>query len=143
MILFGGGKLTSTEKSILGKSGVQRTHCVSGDDAMLQFLYQRAHCLIFPSLWEGFGLPVLEAMSLGCPVICSEISVFKELFGDAVKYFDPYSVLSLSSAFESLNTNHEEMRNLVKRGFEVNKSYSWLKTSQIIQSAYYDLLKAR
>lgn len=143
LVLFGGGNLTPSEKLILGENGISRTYCISGDDSVLQDLYQNANCLIYPSRWEGFGLPILEAISLGCPVICSDIKVFEELFENGVKYFDTLSIESLGNCLDSLNQSHEERLDLITRGFEVSKRYSWSNTSQIIQKAYLDLVKPR
>jgi glycosyltransferase involved in cell wall biosynthesis len=143
LVLFGGGHLTPTEKLILGDNGAERTRCISGDDVILQELYMGANCLIYPSHWEGFGLPILEALSLGCPVICSKIKVFEELFDDGVEYFDSTSIESLVNSVDSLNRFPERRIDLSTRGFKINQKYSWLITSQIIQNAYLDLDKSR
>jgi glycosyltransferase involved in cell wall biosynthesis len=143
LVLFGGEALSSEEEFLLGEDGINRTFCVNGDDSLLQQLYVGANCLVFPSLWEGFGLPILEALSLGCPVVCSEIKVFRELFGDAVIYFEPTSIDSLIEAHTSLNAHYHQRIIKQEIGYQVNKSYSWSKTAQITQEAYLDLLKNR
>jgi glycosyltransferase involved in cell wall biosynthesis len=143
LVLFGGEALSSEEEFLLGEDGINRTHCVNGDDSLLQQLYVGANCLVFPSLWEGFGLPILEALSLGCPVVCSEITVFRELFGDAVTYFEPTSIDSLIEAHSSLNEQDNHRLRKQEIGYEVNENYSWSKTAQITQEAYLDLLKDR
>jgi len=60
-------------------------------------LYRQARALIFPSLYEGFGIPILEAMACGCPVLCSELPIFREVAGDAALYFDPQDLSELAS----------------------------------------------
>ena len=67
----------------------------SGDDNLLRNFYKGASLFVYPSLYEGFGLPLLEAMSCGCPVICSNTSSIPEVVGNAAIYFDPRSLSSI------------------------------------------------
>src|SRR4030042_2824557 len=69
-------------------------------DQQLAGLYKNAEYLLFPSLEEGFGLPGLEAMALGCPVICSDLPVFKEIYQDAPLYFKPRDIDSMADTLE-------------------------------------------
>jgi len=93
-------------------------------DRRLVQLYKNALLFIYPSLYEGFGIPVLEAMSLGCPVVISDIPVFREIFGDAGCYVDPYSTVSLKEGILKVLTDHEYRRILIERGYECSGKYT-------------------
>jgi len=85
-------------------------------------LYAASHALVFPSLYEGFGLPVVEAMSCGCPVITSNISSIPEVGGDAVLYVDPYDVDSIANAMKNVGSCRDE---LIRKGYEQAKKFSY------------------
>lgn len=102
----------------------------SVSDEDLPGFYKNALCFCLPSLYEGFGLPILEAMQYGCPVATSNVSSLPEAGGDAVVYFDPENVEDITKALHSL-VNDEELRNkLVKKGYEQIKKFSWEKTAR-------------
>jgi glycosyltransferase involved in cell wall biosynthesis len=84
-----------------------------------------AECLVFPSLSEGFGLPGLEALSVGCSVVCSSIPVFREIYGDAAVYFDPKNPKDLSKKIELIVGNTKLKGDLRKKGFDRVNKYSW------------------
>ena len=75
---------------------LQKVHHVKINDIILKNLYKNARAFIFPSLYEGFGLPVLEAFSCGCPIILNNSSSLPEIGGDGAIYFDPWDSKSLS-----------------------------------------------
>jgi glycosyltransferase involved in cell wall biosynthesis len=107
---------------------------------MLGSLYSNAFCLIYPSLYEGFGLPVLEAMNNNCPVICSNTSSLPEVGGDTVEYFNPRELDSLVDAINKI-INSEKYRNiLIKNAFIRSKIFSWEKTAQETFQVYKSLL---
>jgi glycosyltransferase involved in cell wall biosynthesis len=83
---------------LLPESGAVQVGYVS--DAELKALYQSAACFVYPSLYEGFGLPPLEAMACGCPVVLSSAGALPEVGGDAVLYFEPHDPVALASAVE-------------------------------------------
>jgi len=88
-------------------------------------LYQNAFAFVFPSLYEGFGLPPLEAMACKCPVVTSNISSLPEVCGEAAIYCDPYSILSIQNAMEKiLNLTNEERESLIKKGLERVKFFN-------------------
>ena len=94
-------------------------------DSDLVVLYQEAACCAMPSLYEGFGLPVLEAMASASPVICSNRSSLPEIAGDAALYFDPESEEEMAAALEKLLDDSALRRQLVDRGMERAKRFSW------------------
>lgn len=98
---------------------------VEGDDQMLSSLYSNAAALVYPSLYEGFGLPPLEAMSLGCPVICSNTSSIPEIVGNAGKYFDPCDSESIRSAIEDVVYSDLERKTLIDGGYKRVKKFTW------------------
>lgn len=94
-------------------------------DRIVEALYARATCVVFPSLTEGFGLPVLEAMARGVPVACSDRSALPEVGGDAVLYFDPVDVESIARATARLLRDPELRKELAARGHQRAKSFTW------------------
>ena len=101
---------------------------VSNDE--LSTLYQNAFCFVLPSLYEGFGIPLLEAMSFNCPVISSFTSSLPEVGSDACLYFDPRSQQGLSEKLQELTDNRKLRNELIKKGRERIKLFSWKKCSE-------------
>jgi glycosyltransferase involved in cell wall biosynthesis len=141
LVLFGGGDLTQSEKKNLGVKNIKRVHCIGGDDNLLQACYQNAIALIFPSFLEGFGLPILEAISLGCLVIASDIQVFHELFGEDITYFDQHKVTSLVEVIEKTVSEDAWTTQLRLRGSERAKNYTWSKAAEIFSESCKDLMR--
>ena len=92
-------------------------------------LYRGALALVFPSLWEGFGLPPLEAMASGCPVITSHVASLPEVCGEAVEYVDPTSIDSIRGAMERVIREPALREDLRGRGLERAKQFSWDRTA--------------
>jgi len=101
---------------------------VSDED--LQMLYKNAQCFVFPSLYEGFGLPVLEAMRAGCPVITSNVSSLPEAGGDAALYVDPESVSDIASKIEMVLGDKKLRSEMIAKGKEQLKKFSWEKAAK-------------
>jgi glycosyltransferase involved in cell wall biosynthesis len=99
------------------------------DGPTLEGLYSAAACFAFPSLYEGFGLPVLEAMARGVPVACSGRGALDEVAGDAALRFDPESEASIAAAVERLLTDPEEAERLRRAGPERAARYTWAATA--------------
>ncbi|MEI6123987.1 MAG: glycosyltransferase family 1 protein [Bacteroidota bacterium] len=98
-------------------------------DEALAVLYKNASVFVYLSIYEGFGIPPLEAMAMGCPVVLSDIAVFREIFGDAACYVDPLNSDSISQAILLVMNNKSYRNQLVARGFERVKLYSWEKSA--------------
>ena len=113
LILAGGGPLTYGDSEFLLRNNIlNKTIQISANDAELNTLYKNAICLIFPSLYEGFGFPILEAFKNNCPVLLSDCSCFKEIAGDAALYFEHNSFESLTGQLGKIiesSTLREEM----------------------------------
>ena len=108
------------------------------EDVQLKKILRSAKALIFPSIYEGFGFPPLEAMECGCPVGASSAASIPEICGDAAIYFDPYSPEDIAEKILLLTTNQELCRNLIEKGYLKIHTYSWNitieKTCEIIEN---------
>lgn len=98
---------------------------ISPADEEIINLYKHAKAFIFPSLYEGFGLPPLEAMAIGTPVLASDIPVLKEVYGNAVYFFNPYDVEDMAKAICKVVTDESLRRSLIKRGKEKVKFFNF------------------
>lgn len=106
------------------------------NDNDLVKLYRQAMCLVYPSLYEGFGLPILEAMSLGCPVITSNVSSMPEVGGDAVLYVNPKSVEEIKSSIIRIIESKDLQNELINKGLKQAKKFSWAKTANETKQVY-------
>jgi glycosyltransferase involved in cell wall biosynthesis len=104
-------------------------------------IYNLASVLVYPSLYEGFGLPPLEAMACGCPVIASRAASLPEVCGDAACYVDPKDVQSIAEGMDRV-LKHEELRwSLIQKGTERAKLFSWEKTAQETLKVFDEVLR--
>lgn len=99
-------------------------------DEDMPSLYQNAVCFVLPSLYEGFGLPVLEAMKYGCPVLASNVSSLPEAGGDAALYFDPENSDDIAEKIGRVVGDEKLRKAMVQKGFERVKKFSWKKAAQ-------------
>jgi glycosyltransferase involved in cell wall biosynthesis len=95
----------------------------------LERLYAEATALVFPTLFEGFGLPTLEAMSRGCPVICSDLPVMREVGGDAAVYVDPNDPAAIANAIETLLADDDARERMSRAGVDRATRFSWQRTA--------------
>ena len=96
----------------------------------LPYLYSEAAAFVFPSLYEGFGLPPLEAMACGCPVVVSNVASLPEICGDAACYVDPYDVESIADGIYRVATDEELRGSLIQQGLQRVKMFSWEKSAR-------------
>ena len=129
---FGGGAFTKTEMEMMKNAGIGETqiHYHGGADKDLVTLYKQAEAFIYPSLYEGFGIPPLEAMAAGCPVLASNTSSLPEVVGKAGEYFDPTEQDDMKSALEKVIGAETYKRDLVQKGHEQHKKFSWEKCAR-------------
>jgi alpha-1,3-rhamnosyl/mannosyltransferase len=99
-------------------------------------LYRTAAALVFPSLYEGFGQPPLEAMACDCPVACSNVASLPEVVGDAARLFDPSSTEELVAAVEDVLSDPDPWR---QRGRERAAGFTWAKTARAHDNVYEEL----
>ncbi len=112
-------------------------------DSELKVLYQNALAYVFPSLYEGFGLPPLEAMSVGCPVLASNASSLPEILGSAAIYFNAKDIENFKSKLNIMIADQRLREQLIKSGFEQVKRYSWSKCVKVTFGVYEEILKRK
>jgi len=132
VVTCGGSEKNVPLKKELKRAGIlDRTRIlgtVKSDE--LVALYKSACVFVFPSLYEGFGLPVLEAMAIGTPVICSNASSLPEVAGDAALLFDPHNAYQLKDCLLKLLKNEELRQSFIQKGLERAKQFTWEKAAQ-------------
>jgi glycosyltransferase involved in cell wall biosynthesis len=121
------GWMTSNISKLLRKLELGETVVFSGfvSDEELSALYRSAALFCYPSFDEGFGLPVLEAMACGCPVVTSGIPAIREVGGEVPIYIDPKSIQSIASALREVAENKLSRENMALRGMERARSFTW------------------
>jgi len=101
-------------------------------------LYKKSKALTFPSFYEGFGLPILEAQSLGVPVLTSNISSMPEVAGKGALYVNPYDISDIAKGMEKLAENNDLCHELIQKGFENIKRFSWEESVKKILKIFYE-----
>ena len=137
--VFTGPEFTEEEKALLKSCGIYDSIIhVFATDEQLASLYQHAEAFVFPSLYEGFGMPILEAFSYGCPVMLNDKSCFSEIGGDAAIYFDSTDGKSnLPECMERIcNMKPDERQQLISKGMERLKMFSWEKSARQLYDVY-------
>lgn len=142
LVCFGGGSFNTQELKLMDSLNIEHNKIkhITGTDDLLAGLYSTAAAFVCPSLYEGFGIPPLEAMSFGCPVVCSNTSSLPEVVGNAAELFDPENEAAMRCAIETVVVDHEKSHSLVERGYERIKKFSWDKTSFDTLKVYKKLL---
>lgn len=137
LVCAGGGKFTREEQRKIAKYHLtgRITH-VQVDDTALSYLYTKAQAFVFPSLYEGFGIPILEAFACGCPAVLSKKSSLPEVGGDAARYFDPENAESLVATLAEVLEDKKLSGSLRIKGFERIKLFSWEKTASMTIETY-------
>jgi len=141
LIAVGGGNFTQAEKSEIARHGVERAVLQWGfvNDAVLAEAYSRATLFVSPSFYEGFGLPPLEALTVGCPVLASSTASVPEICGDAAMYFNPTQPGDLVRGLgDALNDPERDGRRI--RGFIQAARYSWQTNAEKTLAVYRELL---
>jgi glycosyltransferase involved in cell wall biosynthesis len=127
-------EMTKTWQSVACKGQIRWLDYIKDDE--LSALYGGATFLAFPSLLEGFGLPILEAMSVGCPVLTSNVSSMPEVGGNAALYVDPYDIDAMAHGLVTLAVDSALRGRLTDAGFERVKVFTWEKTARQMIEAY-------
>lgn len=143
LIAAGGGAWTSSERAAVASLGIGDRLLLLPrvDDATLARLYRGATLLVYPSRYEGFGLPPLEAMSAGCPVLVSRTSSLPEVCGDAAHYFDPAAEGSLPEELERLLSDVTLLQSTVDAGRAQAGRYTWEAAAAQTLAAYCEAIE--
>lgn len=141
IIAFGGGKFSSAELRLIRSLGFAENQVrhKSGDDSLLGNLYSLARAFVYPSIYEGFGIPPLEAMAHHCPVISSNTSSMPEVIGAAGEYFNPVDTDDMSHAIEAVVYSDSRIDELIKLGKRQLTAFSWNKCTQETLNVYRSL----
>lgn len=142
LICFGGGAFNMSESDAISRLGLEKGRVTQheGGDDVLASLYRKASAFIYPSLYEGFGIPPLEAMAHGCPVICSNTSSIPEVVGDAGEYFDPSSVESIQNSVERIVNSELLKIELRTKGLTRLSLFSWDRCAAETHDIYKKLI---
>jgi glycosyltransferase involved in cell wall biosynthesis len=143
LVIAGGrGWLEDPIYATINTTGMQdHVHFIGfADEADLPALYSAAYCCALPSLYEGFGLPILEAMACGTPVITSNISSLPEVAGDAAIMVDPYDLDAITDAIKRLLDDTSLYQAYVQKGYERAKQFTWDNSARQLREIYAKLL---
>jgi len=142
LVCFGGGRFSAEELNLYSRLKViDSIDWLEGNDTLLSKYYMNATMLVYPSLYEGFGLPVLEAMANGCPVACSNTSSLPEVGVDAAYYFSPDDVDSMRDTIERAISDRSMLKAKIQDGYQRAKSFSWQETARKTINVYSQVLK--
>lgn len=142
LVCFGGGEISAAEIALIEKAGLgcdQIKHMGGGDDVLVS-LYKQAVAFVYPSLYEGFGIPPLEAMAAGCPVICSNTSSLPEVVGDAAEDFNPLDEEAMLAAIENVLDSSSRRDALVEAGYNRCQLFSWQSCANSTLALYEEIL---
>lgn len=130
LVIIGGDFRAVFGQSDLDLASERITLLSDISDSSLKALYENAVGLVYPSLYEGFGLPPLEAMACGCPVLCSDSASLPEVCGDAVIYYPATDQNAMAEAIQGLLTQPDLGRKLRSKGFDHSAQFGWRKTAR-------------
>jgi glycosyltransferase involved in cell wall biosynthesis len=138
LLAFGGRAFNAVEQNLIKGLGfgIDQVKQLGGGDVVLNSLYKKASALVYPSTYEGFGLPPLEAMSHRCPVVSSNTSSMPEIIGQAGQFFDPHSTESMTTAIESVVLSSSRTQELIQLGLERREFFTWERCARETLSVY-------
>ncbi len=141
LIFFGGGAFSTKELNLFLELGFadHEYDYFEGNDDLLHILLKNATALVYPSLYEGFGLPLLEAMYCGCPIITSKSGSIPEIAKDAAEYFIPTSIDDICSSIQSVVYSNDKIKILKDNSKKQIISYSWEKAAYLTNNLYHSL----
>jgi glycosyltransferase involved in cell wall biosynthesis len=141
LVLAGNRKAHNFDPKIyetIEKNNLQKSVIFPGwiDEEDKPALLQMAACFVFPSLYEGFGIPVIEAMAAGTPVVCSDIPVLREISSDAALFGDPKNSKDFAEKINSVFSDENLQRELIEKGTEIAQNFTWQKTAEKTLAIY-------
>ena len=137
IVAVGGGDFSSGELSEFLKLKIaDKVIHMDANDHQLAMLYRKASCLVYPSIYEGFGLPPVEAMSLNCPVIASSGGSIPEICGQAAAYFDPLNIDSIMHTILETLASPSRIKDMQMKGQAASQLFTWERTARDTLSVY-------
>ncbi len=137
LICVGGGSFSRDEQEMLHTLGIEKWVVQqNASDFELSQLYRQAVAFIFPSLYEGFGIPILEALACGCPCLLSNSSSFPEVAGDAALYFNPDDPDSIRATLQTALSDQALRERLILQGWQRVKQFTWSAMRQKTADVY-------
>lgn len=141
ILCVGGGKFNDSEIQKINELKLtDRIYQKYLNDKELELAYKNAQCFVFPSLYEGFGIPILEAFSNKCPVVLSNASCFPEIAMDAALYFDGNDVDNMASTISKVIYDNKLKEILINKGIKRLKDFSWKETAKDTIEVYHKVL---
>jgi len=133
-----GGVFTSAQRHLVETLGINEavTQIPHVPNAELPAFYSAADVFVFPSFYEGFGVPLIEAMACGTPVVCSDWELFREVCGDAALFADPDSPEAIAEAIAQVLSDHALTQDLRQRGVERARHFTWERTARETMEIY-------
>lgn len=141
LVCLGGGAFNDEEKDLISEVATQVKQRNAYDEE-LAYAYSKAKCFVFPSLYEGFGIPTLEAFNCDCPVLLSNTSSMPEVGGDAAVYFDPYDEQDIYNKVTRVLSDEQLQTNMILKGREQLKIFDWDKIAQETVDCYKKVLNS-
>ncbi|MCK9409646.1 MAG: glycosyltransferase family 1 protein [Bacteriovoracaceae bacterium] len=143
-LICAGPPFTEFENHLISTHGLSRQVMQRfPDDDELKAIYKKALCLVYPTKYEGFGLPILEAFACGCPVVTSTTASLPEVGGDAVLYCSPTNADEIQQTVHQLIGDSELRKTLRRKGYDRLTLFSWEKTVQQTKAVYTKVLSQR
>jgi glycosyltransferase involved in cell wall biosynthesis len=139
IVMVGRKMWTSSEiHPLVKRLGLEKEIVFTGHlpDADIPLLYNGASALVFPSLFEGFGMPVLEAMACGCPVVTSSVTSLPEVAGDCAVVVDPHRVEEIAAGIRRVLTDESLREDMIRRGYERARQFTWETTARLVAATY-------
>jgi glycosyltransferase involved in cell wall biosynthesis len=141
VLCVGGGPFREDELRPFRERGAEaRCRAVTVRDVDLPSLYRRSKAFVFPSKYEGFGLPILEAFAAGCPAIVSRASCFPEIADEAAEYFDPENSDELFDVLSRIVSDKQRREELRTHGLKRLTHFSWERTAELTRDGYMKIL---
>ena len=140
--IYGGEKFSNEDDNILKKFNFSKDDIwiINSKKYSLKNIYSNVSLLVYPSLYEGFGLPLVEAMSCGCPIVCSDVGSLGEVGGAGLKYFDINDNHHMTYVIENILKSNETQEQLIDYGYHRSKKFSWKKCALETLNIYKNLI---
>ncbi|HBG49443.1 MAG TPA: glycosyltransferase family 1 protein [Cyanobacteria bacterium UBA9971] len=142
LVIVGAELKHFSDQNMLDEIKLNKNIILTGyvNDKILANFYKKAKLLVFPSFYEGFGIPAIEAMSCGCPVVASNVTSLPEVCADAACYVNPYMVDDIANGMNKILNNSELRNELIQKGYQRQTEFSWEnsahKLTKIIENIY-------